>query len=501
VKEAEKCPRPTLGERTDLREIPLVTIDGADARDFDDAVYAEKDGEGWKLLVAIADVANYVKHNSPLDREAIKRGNSTYFPDRVVPMLPEALSNDLCSLKPHEDRACLAVWMWVGADGKMVKHQFVRGLMRSKHRLTYEQVQSAWDGKDASLAPILTPLYGAYKSLLAAREARGTLELDLPERKAELDEKGRIKSLSLRQRLDSHKLIEEFMILANVAAAEALEAKSLGTLYRVHEPPSMAKLEMLKPFLESMNINMPAGKNLRPATFRAILEQVADTPVSSLVSMVVLRSQSQAIYSPDNRGHFGLALSRYAHFTSPIRRYADLVVHRGLIRAYKLGEGGLSDDELADLQKIGEQISDTERRSAAAEQNAMDRYMALYMEKQVGAVFSGFINGVTRFGLFVELDETGADGLIPMNMLNDDRYDHDEKHHCLIGQRTGRTIKLGARARVRLAEANGLSGSLVFEPIEIASEFSAKKPKRTGKFAGKRDENKGRKDKSKRARR
>lgn len=473
IREAEKAPRPVLGDRTDLREIPLVTIDGSDARDFDDAVYAERDGDGWKLLVAIADVAHYVRPGSALDDSAYERGNSTYFPDRVVPMLPEALSNDLCSLRPDEDRACLACWLFINAEGQLIRHTFVRGLMRSRARLTYEQVQAARDGQpDALTAPLLdtviTPLYGAFQTLLAARAARCTLELDLPERKVLLDAKGRVQGISPRARLDSHRLIEEFMITANVAAAETLDAKGPGCLYRVHEQPSDAKAEALRLFLKPMGYSLPQAKTLHPRLFAKVLEQAEGSPLAHLVSMVVLRSQSQACYSPENGGHFGLALTRYAHFTSPIRRYADLVVHRALIRACGLsGDDGISKAELDALKEIAEHISTTERRSALAERDAMDRYAALFLQDHVGTDFAGRVSGVTRFGLFVTLDQTGVDGLVPMPSLRDDRYDHDDVHHCLIGRRWGRVYRLGATCRVRLLSADPLVGSAVFELLNI----------------------------------
>ncbi len=471
--ESEKCPRPTLGDRTDLRDIPLVTIDGADARDFDDAVYAEQDGTGWKLLVAIADVSCYVTPGSALDREAYARGNSTYFPDRVVPMLPEALSNDLCSLRPNEDRACLACWLWVSETGRLTKYEFVRGLMKSRARLTYEQVQMAKDGAlDALTAPlvdtVITPLYGAYRTLLAAREKRGTLELDIPERKVEVDDAtGQVVAIRTRLRLDSHKLIEEFMILANVAAALALEAKTAPCIYRVHEPPSAAKMETLRAFLKPMGFSLPQGDKVEPRHFSKVLEESHDTPLSQLISTVVLRSQSQAVYCPDNAGHFGLALGSYAHFTSPIRRYADLIVHRSLVQAYSFGAGGITAREAERLEAIAEHISGTERRSALAERDSVDRYTALYLSERVGATFTGKVSGVTRFGLFISLDETGADGLVPMHGLGDDRYEHDEVHHCLIGKHQGHVFRLGARCTVKVLAAETLQGSTLFQLLDI----------------------------------
>ncbi|MFM2045102.1 MAG: hypothetical protein RLY86_3678, partial [Pseudomonadota bacterium] len=389
IEEAQAAVEPDLAGRTDLRDIPLVTIDGADARDFDDAVFAEPDTDpanpgGWHLLVAIADVSWYVRPGSALDRSAYERGNSCYFPDRVVPMLPEALSNELCSLKPGVNRACLAVHLWIDGEGTLLRHRFIRGLMRSAARLTYEQVQAARDGTPDELtgpllAPVIAPLYGAFAVLAKARAARGTLELDIPERKARLDEAGRIVEIAARERLDSHRLIEEFMILANVAAAEALEKKSTPLLYRVHAEPALDKMEPLREFLATLGYSLAKGQVLKPNLFTRILDKAAGTPESELISTVILRAQAQAVYQPDNIGHFGLALVRYAHFTSPIRRYADLIVHRALVRAYGLGDGTLSDEEAGRLEKIGDHISMTERRAATAERDAMDRYVAAYL--------------------------------------------------------------------------------------------------------------------------
>ncbi|WP_240002411.1 ribonuclease R [Oleisolibacter albus] len=474
IEEAEAAAEPTLEGRSDLRDIPLVTIDGPDARDFDDAVFAEADPDnpgGWHLLVAIADVSFYVRPGSALDRSAFDRGNSCYFPDRVVPMLPEALSNELCSLKPQVNRACLAVHLWIDKDGQLKRHRFVRGLMRSAARLTYEQVQAAHDGAPDEttgplLEPVIRPLYGAFALLQRAREKRGTLELDLPERKVSIGADGRVEAITVRERLDSHRLIEEFMIAANVAAAEALEARHAPVMYRVHAEPARDKLEPLQDFLKSMGYTLAKGQVLTPSAFTRILDKARDTAESELISTVILRSQAQAVYAPDNIGHFGLALTRYAHFTSPIRRYADLVVHRALVRAYGLGDGGLEEQEAASMEKIADHISMTERRAADAERDSLDRYVAAYLADRVGATFSGKIGGVTRFGLFITLDETGADGLVPVSTLPDDFYDHDEARHCLVGRRTGRMFRLGTRVQVRLLEADPIAGSMVFRLLD-----------------------------------
>lgn len=464
VIEAERAEAVPLGTRTDLRETPLVTIDGADARDFDDAVYAEPDGAGFRLIVAIADVAHYVRPGSPLDRSAFERGNSVYFPDRVVPMLPEALSNGWCSLRPDEERGCLFAEMRIDAGGRKVAHRFGRGLMRSAARLTYEQVQEAADtGLDLGLPEgLLGTLYAAYRALLGARQARGTLDLDLPERKVVLDDEGKVASVAPRPRLDSHRLIEEFMVLANVAAAEELERVRAPAMYRVHAPPSPEKMEALRSFLHGVGISLAPGDQVHPRDLDRVLKQVEGTPEAPLVNEVMLRSQSQAAYAPDNIGHFGLALTRYAHFTSPIRRYADLLEHRALIRGLGLGDGGLGETEAARLPDIAEHITATERRAALAERDAVDRYLAAYMADKVGAVFDARISGVTRFAIFVTLPATGASGIVPLSSLPDDFWMHDERTQSLTGRRSGRTFRLAQDVTVRLAEASPLTGGLVF---------------------------------------
>jgi ribonuclease R len=449
--------------REDLRPIPLVTIDGADARDFDDAVFAEPDGAGYRLIVAIADVAHYVRPGSGLDRSARERGNSVYFPDRVVPMLPEALSNGWCSLRPNEDRACLFVEMRIGGDGRKVSHRFGRGLMRSAARLTYEAVQEARDGQQETPAFPLDDLYGAFGLLLAARRLRGTLDLDLPEWKVALNAEGRVASVSRRPRLDSHRLIEEFMVLANIAAAEELERLHRPVVYRVHAPPSEVKLEGLRTFLHGMSISLPAGDQIHPRDLDAVLTHVAGTEEAPLVNDAVLRSQSQAAYSPENLGHFGLALTRYAHFTSPIRRYADLLVHRSLIAALGFGADGLTAEEATRLEDCCEHITRTERRAAQAERDATDRYMAAYMADKIGCMFDARISGVTRFGLFVTLTETGASGMIPLAGLPDDFWMHDEATQSLSGRRSRMVFHLAQVVTVRLSEARPLTGGLLFQ--------------------------------------
>ena len=474
--EAERAKAATVEGRVDLRQVPLVTIDPPDARDHDDAVWAAPDDDptnkgGFKAIVAIADVAFYVRPDSALDREAVRRGNSVYFPDRVVPMLPERLSADLCSLKEKQDRAILAAHLKFDAQGRLKSHRFERALMRSAARLTYNEVQEALDGHSNDktgplLEPILKPLEACYRALVKAREKRSPLDLDLPERKIELGPDGRVKSIAVRERYDAHKLIEEFMIQANVAAAETLEARKSPLVFRIHAPPSAEKLHALSDFLATLNIALPKGQTVTTAMLNRVLAAARNTPNTDLVNVVMLRSQSQAEYSPDNIGHFGLTLRRYAHFTSPIRRYADLIVHRALIRAFKLGPGGLNDTEVDRLTRTAEEISQYERRAMAAERDSTDRYVAAFMSDKVGAEFAGRISGVTRFGLFVRLEETGADGLVPVRSLGREFFNHDERSHALVGERSGLTFRLGDKVRVRLEEATPLTGGLRFELVE-----------------------------------
>ncbi len=469
VEQAEAAGPVPLGGREDLRALPLVTIDGEDARDFDDAVFAEADGDGHRLVVAIADVAHYVPPGSPLDRGAWERGNSVYFPDRVVPMLPEALSNGWCSLRPDEERGCLFVEMRVDAAGRKTAHRFGRGLMRSAARLTYEQVQQAQDGGSDLNLP-LPALYAAFRALLAARRARGTLDLDLPERKVSLDEAGQVAAIVPRPRLDSHRLIEEFMVLANVAAAEALEKLRLSCMYRIHAPPSDEKMEALRSFLHGMSVSIPPQGQVTPRDLDQVLKQVAGTDAAPLVNEVMLRSQSQAQYSPDNIGHFGLSLPRYAHFTSPIRRYADLCVHRALIRGLGAGGDGLTEAESARFEDTAEHITATERRAALAERDAIDRYLAAFMADKTGAEFAARISGVTRFGLFVTLSETGASGLLPLSALPDDFWAHDEATKSLTGRRTRMSFHLAQLLDVRLVEASPVTGGLIFGLVGATSK-------------------------------
>ena len=473
---ADAAPPRAPGAREDWRHLPLVTIDPADAKDHDDAVHAAPDADpanpgGHVLSVAIADVAAYVRPGSPLDREALDRGNSVYFPDRVVPMLPERISNDLCSLRPHEERPALAVRMIVDARGHKLGHTFHRILMRSAAKLSYAQAQMAIDGtpdetSEPLLADVLRPLWAAYGALREARERRQPLDLDLPERKILLKGDGTVDRVVTPPRLDAHRLIEEFMILANVAAAETLEDKKQMLVYRAHDQPTLEKLNALSEFLASLGIKLAKGQVVTPGQFNGILSRVRGTEHEHLVNEVVLRSQAQAEYVAENYGHFGLHLRRYAHFTSPIRRYADLIVHRALIRALHFGDDGLPTMERAALGDIAQRISAAERRAMLAERETTERLIATHLADRVGATFSARISGVTRAGLFVRLAETGADGFVPISTLGGGEFfHHEESLRALVGARSGRNYRLGDIVDVRLAEAAPFAGALRFEMI------------------------------------
>ena len=474
LKEADKAKPIALGRRTDLRDLPLITIDGQDARDYDDAVFADAEEHGYRLIVAIADVAHYVRPGSALDRAARERGNSCYFPDRVVPMLPEPLSNGWCSLKPDEDRGCLFVEMHIDVHGHKQRHRFGRGLMRSSARKTYEQIQAEFEQNPQAHAS----LFAAHAALAEARHKRGTLDLDLPERKVTLSEEGQVESVAPRPRLTSHRLIEEFMILANVCAAEELERLRLPCMYRVHAPPSPEKLDNLRYFLSGLDISLPPGDQLHPRDLDRILRLVEDTPHASMVNETMLRSQSQAEYAPGNIGHFGLALRRYAHFTSPIRRYADLLVHRALITGLKLGRDGLSTEDMAGLDDIAQQITQTERRATLAERDSTDRYLALYLQHRIGELFSGRVSGVTKFGLFVTLTESGASGFLSMANLPNDRWMYDEPTQTLSGRHSRHVFTLAQMLDVRLHEARPVTGGLLFTLPELPALPGAPTPRR-----------------------
>jgi len=475
ITESEALTEPTLSGRTDLRNVPLVTIDPPDARDHDDAVYAEPDTdpanpEGWIVLVAIADVSHFVRTGTKLDREAQLRGNSVYFPDRVVPMLPERISNNLCSLREGENRACLVVRMIFDQEGNKRGHTFMRAMMRSAAKLSYQEAQAAIDGRPSDkagplLERVLKPLWAAYAAVAAARDKRQPLDLDLPERKILLDDQGRVANVVTPERLAAHRLIEEFMIQANVAAAETLEQRKTPVVYRIHDQPSKEKLSSLRDFLDTLGMKLPQASTLKPGHFNGILARAKTLPVADLINEVVLRSQSQAEYNIDNIGHFGLNLGRYAHFTSPIRRYADLLVHRALVKALRLGEGGIEESEIGRLRDVAQQISDAERRAMAAERETADRLIAAHLADRIGATFTGRIAGVTRSGLFVRLKDTGADGFVPVSSLHNDFYNHVEAQHALVGKRTGETFRLGDTVEVRLVEAIPSAGALRFEML------------------------------------
>ncbi|WP_432758344.1 ribonuclease R [Mesorhizobium mediterraneum] len=486
IAEAEAVKPATLADREDWRDLPLVTIDPADAKDHDDAVFAtpdtdEKNPGGVVVTVAIADVAAYIRYGTALDREALKRGNSVYFPDRVVPMLPERISNDLCSLREGQDRPALAVRMTFAADGRKLRHSFHRIMMKSAAKLAYPQAQAAIDGvRDDKTGPILDtvlkPLWDAYAVVKRGRDTRQPLELDLPERKILLKEDGTVDRVVVPERLDAHKLIEEFMIQANVAAAETLEAKRQALVYRIHDAPSLAKQESLREFLQTLGLSLARGAQMRPNQFNGILDRVRGADHEGLVNEVVLRTQMQAEYSPSNIGHFGLNLKRYAHFTSPIRRYADLIVHRGLIAALGFGAGGLTQDEAERLEEVSALISATERRAMAAERDTVDRLIAAYLAERVDERFDARISGVTKSGLFVQLPQYGADGFIPVSSLDGDYYIYDETARSLFGERTGKGYQLADRVEVRLIEVAPMAGAMRFEMLTDPKPLPGSKP-------------------------
>ncbi len=473
--EAEEAKAATMSHREDWRDVPLITIDPHDAKDHDDAVYAEHDPspdnpDGVIVTVAIADVSWYVRPKSALDREALKRGNSVYFPDRVVPMLPERISNDLCSLREGVDRPALAVRMTFSKEGRKAGHTFHRIMMKSAAKLSYQQAQAAIDGKPDDkagplLEPILKPLWHAYEVLKRGRDRRQPLELDMPERKIILKPDGTVDRVHVPERLDAHKLIEEMMIQANVAAAETLEKKRQPLVYRIHDAPKLSKQETLREFLATIGLTLAKGAALRSNSFNGILAKALDTPHQTMVNEMVLRSQSQAIYSPENIGHFGLNLLKYAHFTSPIRRYADLIVHRALVGSLGLGEGGITPEEEAALDDIAAEISTFERRAMAAERDTINRLIAHHLAGRIGDEFDGQISGVTKAGLFVTLPQFGADGFVPVSTLGRDYYIYDEAHQALSGEKTGLGYRLGDSIQVRLVEAVPLAGALRFEML------------------------------------
>ncbi|HEY0625535.1 MAG TPA: VacB/RNase II family 3'-5' exoribonuclease [Allosphingosinicella sp.] len=512
VEEAERVSKQDLEPREDLTHIPIVAIDPADARDHDDAVWAVADDDpanagGWKAIVAIADVSFYVRPGSALDKEARNRGNSVYFPDRVVPMLPETLSAHVCSLKEGEDRAALVCHLQVSREGQLKSWRFSRARVRIAANIAYEDAQAAIDASlgqertevasspcampelEGGEPPVpqelvegtLKPLWACWNAMYKAREKRAPLDLDLPERRVMLDEKGRILSVAPRERLDAHKLIEDYMIAANVAAAKALEAKKAPVMYRDHEPPSREKLVALKDYLKTFEIEFALGQVVRPSTFNRIIERVGEVDFKPQVMEQILRTQTQAYYSPENHGHFGLALGSYAHFTSPIRRYSDLVVHRSLVRAYGLGEGGLTDQEADAMEVTGELISQHERRAMEAERETIDRYVAAYLSERIGDLVDCRITGVQAFGFFATVEGLGGDGLVPVSTLGSDYFRYDEKSQTLTGDDTGVEFAPGQRLKLRLAEANPVSGGLRFELPDAPASPARRTVRRDGR--------------------
>ncbi|MFD1951341.1 ribonuclease R family protein [Sphingomonas arantia] len=484
--EATAAAKLPLGEgREDLTHLPIVAIDPSNARDHDDAVWATPDEDpgnagGYRAIVAIADVAYYVRAGSELDRSARKRGNSVYFPDRVVPMLPEILSADVCSLKEGVDRAALACHLRVGADGTLKGWHFTRATVRIAANIAYEDAQAAIDG-EAGRVPAelvgaaLKPLWACWRLFAGARERRGPLDLDMPERRVELDETGRIQSVAPRERLDSMRLIEEYMIAANVAAAKALESKKQPVMYRDHESPSREKLVALKEYLETCGVSFALGQVVRPETFNHLLARVEDAAMRPQIMEQILRSQTQAYYAPANTGHFGLALGSYAHFTSPIRRYADLLVHRSLVGAFGLApaveQTRLPAADAERMPALGEAISRTERRAMEAERETIDRYVAAYLTRFVGEVVDTRITGVRAFGFFATVQEIGGDGLVPVSTLGAERFTFDEAAQALVGDESGDRYVSGQLLKLRLVEADPISGALRFEPVEGASHL------------------------------
>ncbi|MEM0978544.1 MAG: ribonuclease R [Pseudomonadota bacterium] len=496
IAEAEAARPIDLGDRLDLRELPLFTIDPSDARDHDDAICAIPDDDpinegGFVIWVAIADVAHYVRPGSALDQEARLRGNSTYFADRVVPMLPDALSGDLCSLHEGVDRACIACRIVIDAAGEKRSHRFHRAMMRSPASLSYEQAEAAdgglYDDDTEPLRESLAHLFAAYRAALKDIKRRAPLNLELPERQIVLNDAGAVVSVAFKDRLDAHRLVEAFMVMANVCAAETLESKRQSLLYRVHEEPSPEKLEALRKVVEAAGLTLAKGQVLKTAHLNKLLDAASASEDGPTISMTVLRAMTQAYYAPTNYGHFGLNLKRYAHFTSPIRRYADLIVHRALIRAHGWNDDGLTDEDVGLLAKTGEVISNTERRSMAAERDTTDRYLAAFLSDRVGAEFTGRVSGIAKFGLFIRLDETGADGMVPMSYLGREYWRYNDREKTLKGDDSGRVIAVGMPAEVRLAEAEPITGGLTLEVLTIDG-----KPLAKGPGAGRRIKTKGR---------
>ncbi len=487
--------------REDLRDLPIVAIDPRDARDYDDAVWAAPDSDetnkgGWRAIVAIADVSYYVRPDGALDREARRRGNSVYFPDRVVPMLPEALSAGVCSLKAGEERAAMACHLTVDRHGKVTAWRFARALVRLRANIAYEDAQAMIDaasplpsaGGDEEVVSALKNLWGCWTLLAKARAARAPLDLDLPERQVILDDQGGIAEIRVRERLDAHRLIEDYMIAANVAAAKALEAKKSLVMYRIHEPPSREKLVSLKDYLDTFDQSFALGQVITPAVFNRLIDGFSGDDRLPEIMEAILRSQTQAYYGPANAGHFGLALGSYAHFTSPIRRYADLIVHRALVDAWRLempgkpkdlpARTGLGEADRKGLSRIGEAISALERRAMEAERETVDRYVAAWLATKVGEIVPARITGVQPFGFFATVDGLGGDGLVPVSTLGSERFFYDEAARTLDSEHGRVSYSVGQRLDLRLMEANPISGALRFELPDAEDRPPAKRPPR-----------------------
>ena len=456
--------------RVDLRDVDLITIDGADARDFDDAVYCEKSGDGWRLLVAIADVAHYVQVGTALDKQAITRGTSVYFPDRVVPMLPEVLSNGLCSLNPKVDRLCMVCDMRIGKDGKVKRSKFVEAVMRSSARLTYSQVGSFLEGRSSNavpkaLHPVLRDLHALYKAFAKARQRRGAIELDLPQTRFELGEQGEIIGVKAIDRNDAHKLIEECMIAANVQAAKFLRKHKIPGLFRVHPKPDVERFDELRLYLVSLGLKVPHPEHVDSRQFNNLLKQVKNRPDSAAISMSMLRSLTHAEYTPENIGHFGLGLDAYAHFTSPIRRYPDLLVHRAIRHILRGGKPRRYDYGASDMERLGMITSAHERRAEDATRDVEASLKCEYMENRIGEEFAGVVTGVTNFGLFVQIVELQIDGLVHVTSLANDYYHYDSGAQQLVGERTGKTYSLGEAMQVRVHRVDLDSRKIDFRPV------------------------------------
>jgi len=482
----EEVPEEATADRADLRAIPLVTIDGADARDFDDAVYCERKPKGWRLLVCIADVSAYVEPDSPLDREALKRGNSVYFPDRVVPMLPEVLSNGLCSLNPHVDRLCMACELYVSRDGRVTRSRFFEGVMRSHARLTYDQVAAMLIDGDPALCeqhsqvlPHLHELYALFQTLAEARAERGAIDFDTVETKFVFNEARRLDAIVPVQRNDAHRLIEECMLAANVAAARLFQRKKMPALFRIHETPKEEKLSDLRELLAELGLNLPGGNKPTAKDYGTLLQTVKGRSDAHLIQTVLLRSMQQAMYSSDNVGHFGLAYDAYTHFTSPIRRYPDLIVHRIIKHILTGGTAADLDYSKPELQQIGEHCSGTERRADEATRDAEDWLKCEYMRDKLGEEFDGTITSVQGFGIFVELDGVYVDGLVHITALDNDYYHFDPVGHRLTGERTGQVYRLGDRLRVKVAAVNLEERKIDFVLAEPAQQAGPRKRSRS----------------------